>query len=81
MLMGKTDNNRSVIFEKVPLFNKLDGTTRIAQPGDYVTVDIEGVRGLTLIGKPLHITDIVTHHNESTTKKKSENDREMTSTA
>eukprot|EP01129_Flabellula_baltica_P002718 TRINITY_DN1254_c0_g1_i1.p1 TRINITY_DN1254_c0_g1~~TRINITY_DN1254_c0_g1_i1.p1 ORF type:complete len:572 (+),score=134.95 TRINITY_DN1254_c0_g1_i1:275-1990(+) len=64
--VGKTDNNRTVVFPKDPLLNQLDGTTRVPQKGEYVCVTIKDVQGLTLHGEPHYITDIVTYHQSKT---------------
>jgi tRNA-2-methylthio-N6-dimethylallyladenosine synthase len=68
-LMGRTDNNKKVVFPNVKVDAEYSvgttGKTAAAadskvevRPGDYVVVEVDNTTGLTLLGRPLARTSL-----------------------
>lgn len=65
-LSGRTDGNRRAMFDAVPIpVLNLDGKDdmRVPVPGDYVAVEVESARALSLQCRPLGITTLTEFHN------------------
>jgi len=60
--MGKTDTNKTVLFPDIELYDPKEGKTRKIIPGDYVSVQVDKVKGLSLIGNPLEITTLTKYY-------------------
>jgi hypothetical protein len=66
--MGRTDNNKKVVFPNLKVDAEYGGATPTGgaaagakvevRPGDYVVVEVESTTGLTLLGRPLARTTL-----------------------
>jgi hypothetical protein len=64
--MGRTDNNKKVVFPNMKVDAEYGGASTIGgaaakvevRPGDYVVVEVESTTGLTLLGRPLARTTL-----------------------
>lgn len=65
-LMGRTDNNKKVVFPNMKVDAEYGGASTIGgaaakvevRPGDYVVVEVESTTGITLLGRPLARTTL-----------------------
>lgn len=58
MLCGKSDGNRTVVFDPVPVPCKISSTIKAPTVGDFVRVKIDRIVGTTPIGAPLAIEEL-----------------------